>query len=60
MIRKSTHTAQNILAGLIKDMVLEAKNPSPGIKRQYFKAEEAVRKARFELDILNDMIERNS
>lgn len=57
MNMKDTATVQNILTRLILECELQSKDPSIKIKKQYFKAESALRNAVNEFDILNDMLD---
>mgnify|MGYP000318416838 CR=1 FL=1 len=54
MSAKVTEDVQNIIARLLREVYLNVDNPSEKVKRQYFKARNALGKARDELDILND------
>lgn len=54
-IKKETETAQNIVARLCDEIYLNFPGASTNMKKQYYKVEQSLAKARLELDLLNDM-----
>lgn len=55
MIYESTEDVQNALGRMIDNVDLNIKEPTEKQKRQFFKAKNALNKARQEFDLLNDM-----
>jgi hypothetical protein len=55
MLYESTEDIQNALSRMINNVDLNVKDPTEKLKRQFFKATNALNKARHEFDLLNDM-----
>jgi len=50
-----TEDAQNLISRIKNGIGLNVKNPDEKMKRQYFKALQALQKVEHELDLINDL-----